>query len=119
MSELTANDRLGGLKMRYAIGLPGKVSKAIESVGAFLAVPRNRVLLEVAHRMMHSLTGSSGTYGFPEISGAARGAETILCESLESGMPLLPQQQLRLREQLAALEVMAVAAANPSAVEAK
>ena len=37
-----------------------------------------------AYRLVHSLTGSSGTYGYPEISGLARSVEALIKESLDS-----------------------------------
>jgi chemotaxis protein histidine kinase CheA len=112
MYELMANGRLDQLKKQYAANLPDKVRKAAESIRAFMAVPRDRVLLQIAHRFVHSLTGSSGTYGFYELSRIARGAEELLSESLESGLPLSSDRQLQLRDLIFNLGFMATAAAG-------
>lgn len=108
----TIGERLDGLRRRYALNLPLKVSQAAESVRAVLAAPRNRALLEAAHRGVHSLTGSSGTYGFCDISRIFREAESMLQESLESGVPLPSERQFHLRELIAGLESLAAAAAS-------
>ena len=111
MNELTVNTRLDDLKRRYAIGLPEKVRKVVESVRASLAVPRDRVLLEIAHRVIHGLTGSSGTYGYVELSQVARRAELLLSDALESGSPPPPDRQLQVRELILSMgSLVAIAA---------
>jgi len=111
MNELTVNVRLEDLRKQYALNLPEKVRKVTDSIRAFLAVPRDRVLLELAHRVVHSLTGSSGTYGFDELSRTARGAERVLSESLEGGTPPSSERQHQLREMIFSLGSQAVEAA--------
>lgn len=110
MSQPTVNERLEGLKRRYATNLPLKVAKAAESVDAVLGASVDSAACETAHRQVHSLIGSSGTYGFHELSRVARLAEAILRDSLESGAPPSPERQTRLRELVAMLGTLAEAA---------
>lgn len=114
MSDMTANDPLLALRRRYAANLPAKVAKAAESVGTLLAAPGDPSQCEIAHRALHSLIGSSGTYGFADLSRLARSAELLLRESLESGAPLSSDQRLQLVTLIADLGSLAASAARDS-----
>jgi hypothetical protein len=112
MSQSTVNSVIDALRRRYAANLPAKVDRAAASVSAVLAGPWNPALGDIAHRMIHSLIGSSGTYGFPELSGVARSAERILRDSVESGKAPAPETVLVLQEIIARLGYLAVMAAE-------
>jgi HPt (histidine-containing phosphotransfer) domain-containing protein len=112
MSDAKVNSAIEQLRNRYAANLPSKVSRAAESVSAALAGPWNPALGDIAHRLVHSLIGSSGTYGFHEFSRIARTAETILREAMETGTTPPPEAVLRLQEVVARLGFMAVTAAD-------
>jgi len=118
MSDTAANDPLLTLRRRYAANLPSKVAKAAESVGAMLAAPEDLSQCEIAHRALHSLIGSSGTYGFSDLSLMARSAEVLLRESLDSGAPLSPDQRLALVTRIAGLGSIAASAARDFAAGA-
>jgi HPt (histidine-containing phosphotransfer) domain-containing protein len=110
MNQITVTTALSQLKKQYGLNLPGKISKAVDTVRALLAVPRDRVLLEIAHRGLHSLAGSSATYGYDALSLVAREAERLLQDSLETGTPLTPPGERQLREQMLNLGVLAALA---------
>src|SRR5579883_2161598 len=103
MCDSKANDPLLALRRRYAAALPAKVAKASECVGDYLADPGDVSRCEAAHRSLHSLIGSSGTYGFSDLSLTARSAETLLRRPLESGAPLSAAERLRLVDLIAGL----------------
>jgi HPt (histidine-containing phosphotransfer) domain-containing protein len=81
-------------------------------VSAVLAGAWNPALGDIAHRLVHSLIGSSGTYGFQEISMIARSAERILREAMESGRAPAPENGLALQEIIARLGLLAATAAE-------
>jgi len=107
MSITTVNEAIAQLRKKYALSLPLKVSNASECVSAALTAPWNRTLGEMAHRYLHSLIGSSGSYGFPEISGLARSAESILRASVESGVAPSPEEGVRLQQLVTRLRFLA------------
>jgi HPt (histidine-containing phosphotransfer) domain-containing protein len=100
------------LKRAYARQLPDKVAKVEEACRAFLAAPREELVASNAYRLAHSLAGSSGTYGYPELCAAARSAEALLKESLESRSPLSPGRRDELAAHLSRLKELATAASN-------
>src|SRR5262245_47802804 len=116
MSNTMVNSVIEGLRRRFAANLPGKVDRAAASVSAALAGPWNPALGDIAHRLVHSLIGSSGTYGFQEFSSIARSAERILREAMESGTTPPPENMLALQEIVVRLGVMAATAADDVSV---
>ncbi len=44
--------------------------------------------LRTFHRLVHSLAGAGGTFGFPEVSEVSRGLERLLKTSLASEAPM-------------------------------
>jgi hypothetical protein len=112
MSDAAVHSVIEGLRRRYAANLPAKMEKAAASVSAVLAGPWNPALGDIAHRLVHSLIGSSGTYGFLEFSVVARSAERILRDSVESGLRPAPENVIVLQEIIARLGFMAAMAAD-------
>ncbi len=108
----TATKTIEQLRRRYAADLPLKVTKATECVTASLAGPWNLVLSEMAYRLVHSLIGSSGTFGYHEFSRTARSAESILRASAAARALPSPREALELREIMARLNFMAVTLAD-------
>jgi HPt (histidine-containing phosphotransfer) domain-containing protein len=95
--------QLAKLRAKYGLALPGKIDGLTAAVAA---------LNESAYRQAHTLAGSSGTYGFPEIGDAARSLEGILKETLESRAPLSPNRKLEVDGLLASLRELAAEAAR-------
>lgn len=111
MNPPATNDVLMALRKRYAAALPAKVSHASESVESYLAAPEDAARGEEAHRSVHSLIGSSGTYGFPDLSGLARKAETLIQECLDAGVPPTLIRKSEIQQVLARLGFLAAEAA--------
>jgi chemotaxis protein histidine kinase CheA len=80
-----------------------------DQVAAYLGSPWEQELSFTTYRMMHSLTGSAGTYGFRELGVIARGAEAILKESFESKAPLTELRKAELNATLQQLKEKAAA----------
>lgn len=118
MNDSMKNDALLALRRRYAAALPAKVAKASEEVLDYLAEPGDASRCEIAHRALHSLIGSSGTYGFADLSRTARSAEALLRQSLESGAPLTPVERIVLVDLIAGLGSLAASAARETAAGA-
>ena len=114
MSDFAGGDAILALRRRYAANLPTKVEKAAECVGALLEHPADSARCQLAQRTLHSLIGSSGTYGFAELSQVARAAEALLRASLEGGTALTPGQRLELVNLVAGLGSLAASAARES-----
>ncbi len=100
---------LAKLKERYRSELPQKVARLADQVAAYLGSPWEQELSFTTYRMMHSLAGSAGTYGFTELGTIARGAEAILKESLESKSTLTEPRKAELNATLQQLKDKAAA----------
>ncbi len=85
------------LKRAYAAQLPEKLARIDAAFTGFVAAPWEEQACMASYRLLHSLAGSSGTYGFDEICRVARQAEAFLKESLESRRSPLPERQLEVR----------------------
>lgn len=107
--------QLAKLRRKYGLALPGKVSGIETAVAPLAAGPWEEGLCSAAFRQVHSLAGSSGTYGFPAICGIARAAEAILRQSLESRSVLQPTQKAEVDQLMAKLREMAADAARQCA----
>jgi HPt (histidine-containing phosphotransfer) domain-containing protein len=106
--------QLAKLRKKYGLALPDKIAGIVAAVAA-LGPAWEEPSASTAYRQVHSLAGSSGTYGFPEISGLARAAEGILKPSLESRTPLAAADRARVAELLDRLREMAADAARQAA----
>jgi HPt (histidine-containing phosphotransfer) domain-containing protein len=106
--------QLAKLRKKYGLALPDKIAGIVAAVAA-LGPAWEEPASSTAYRQVHSLAGSSGTYGFPEISGLARAAEAILKTSLESRSPLPPADRARVAELLDRIREMAADAARQAA----
>jgi signal transduction histidine kinase/CheY-like chemotaxis protein len=67
VSTLAADDDMKDLVRRYALDLPKKSSAIVDAAEGSQ--------LEVLARLVHQLSGSAGSYGFPTITEAARAVE--------------------------------------------
>ncbi len=76
-------EQLKGLRDAYANSLPQKLA-SIHSAWRDLQRQWDVELLRTLYRQVHSLTGSGATFGFAELSSAAREAELYLQEFLEN-----------------------------------
>lgn len=111
----TVQAQLAMLRRKYGLALPGKISGIARAVASFLAAPWDEQACATAHRQVHSLAGSSGTYGYSDISGIARAAEEILKQSLETRVLPAPDLQSRVEGLVEKLREMAADAACQAA----
>src|SRR5258706_11467675 len=107
--------QLARLRRKYGLALPEKISDVESSFAPLFAGDWEEETCATAHRRIHSLAGSSGTYGFTEISGIARAAEAVVRDCLDSGLPLPATSGLRLTELIAKLRMLAADAASQAA----
>lgn len=68
----------------------------------------NAAALETLHRLVHSLTGSAGTFGMPALSDASRHLESGLAEAIRCGTPVGPETWQTLREGVEQLALLAL-----------
>ena len=86
------------LKRGYSCQLPEKIARIEAAFTSFFASAWEEQVCSTTYRLIHSLSGSSGTYGFAEICQVARLAEAILKSSLESrALPSVDQQEEALK----------------------
>ena len=75
--KISFEQKFSLLKTEYALQLPHKVSEIAQRWRELNHVWALENLI-ILHRNVHTLTGTSGTFGFNEISGLARHLEIIL-----------------------------------------
>lgn len=66
------------LSAQYAAALPAKVVEIETRLSAMSSGPVDLEAIGHLHRLVHSLNGSARTFGFGEVSGAARRIELVL-----------------------------------------
>lgn len=94
--------RLRDLFLTYTKNLPGKIEN-IEKEWESLALHWNATALTTFHRNVHSLCGSAGTYGYIQISKAARELE-ITIKSFLGESELSETQKMEIAEKIASLK---------------
>ncbi len=83
--------KLALLRASYVAQLPQKLEQITQSWQLLQSRPDGHETLVVLHRIAHSLTGSGATFGFDDISAAARLLERQLKELLEAGPASMPK----------------------------
>lgn len=83
---------LAALQQAYAAALPDKIAQLGQMLAAGAsAAPAgasgSTAAVHQAHRMVHGLAGSAGTFGFPALGEAARGLEELLVTLLNGESP--------------------------------
>ena len=104
--------QLDKLKKKYGRELPEKVSRVEAALATLIAGPWEEQVCMTAYRHTHSLAGSSGTYGYNEISKIARAAEASLKQCLESRAALPEPLKAQVNDLVAKLRELASAAAR-------
>ncbi len=111
MSESAVPNQLAKLKQKYAAGLPDKVGAVGKQVDEFLSGSWQEDRCFTTYRLIHSLAGSAGTYGYPELGDVARTGELLVKGSLEAKAALSDAQKNELTAVVAKLKTLAAAAA--------
>jgi chemotaxis protein histidine kinase CheA len=103
--------QLRELKRAYARSLPEKIARIESAFRTFFASPWEEGACGATYRLIHSLAGSSGTYGFADLCQVARSAESVLKESLEGRRLPSPDRQHEALDLVDRLKNLASAAA--------
>lgn len=77
-----------GLREYFAGRLPERLAEIEEACRAAQDAGFAGEPLRTFHRLVHSLAGAGGTFGFPEVSEVSRGLERLLKTCLGSETPL-------------------------------
>ncbi len=96
-------EQLAVLRTRYGAELPAKIAQIRAGFDA-LRERWDAEGLRTLHRHAHSLTGSGATFGYAEVSQAARTMELRLKVCIESGHAAVAEDWLAWAQQLADLE---------------
>jgi diguanylate cyclase (GGDEF)-like protein len=68
-------DALRALNLMFAQKLPSKLLEIEEALNQFSAHPANADALALLHRLLHTMSGSAGTFGFDELGAHSRKLE--------------------------------------------
>lgn len=104
------DEKLQELFIKYAKSLPDKIASLQRNWSALQQSYSKKLLVEF-HRDVHSLCGSSGTYGYPALSQSARDLEAYL-KTLLNNEVLSKEEQNKVTEYLAKIKVPS-ATTNP------
>ncbi|MBR7801283.1 diguanylate cyclase [Undibacterium fentianense] len=74
------NDALKALAQVYIAKLPAKLEEIRIATNRFKDHPDDRENFSLLHRLLHTMAGSAGTFGFPEMGEASRDLEKQLKE---------------------------------------
>ncbi len=91
------------LRAEYAAKLPGKIAAIEQAWQAAQQDPWDPQVNDRLYRSLHTLAGSSGTYGFRSLSERARTAEVYVGSILSSALPPSSNQCERISALLGAL----------------
>jgi signal transduction histidine kinase/HPt (histidine-containing phosphotransfer) domain-containing protein len=72
------SDSLAQLSKIFVAQLPRRLEQVVTHIQALMLEPWGPSQADPAHRLVHALTGSAGTFGLPLVSDAARPLELIL-----------------------------------------
>lgn len=65
-------EKLRALEAVFLAKLPSRLLEMEEALGLLLQEPENKEHLALLHRLLHTMAGSAGTFGFPEVGSRAR-----------------------------------------------
>ncbi len=81
----TVQEKLKGLRKVFSGQLPGKVREIEETWAALLQDGWDQNRAETVARLLHTLAGTAGTFGFSAIRAAAKSMEAMLRTSIKEG----------------------------------
>ncbi len=96
-------ERLRQLRETYMAELPDKVYQVEQTWAAFANYNPSQTELDQLRQKVHKLTGSSATYGFTNLSRAARRVEACITGLIEQTSPVSGAQRRQVEEALAGL----------------
>ncbi|HTD04195.1 response regulator, partial [Undibacterium sp.] len=65
-------EKLRALEAVFLAKLPSRLQEMEDALGLFLQQPENKEHLALLHRLLHTMAGSAGTFGFPVVGTRAR-----------------------------------------------
>ncbi len=65
-------EKLRALEAVFLAKLPSRLLEMEDALGLFLQEPESKAHLALLHRLLHTMAGSAGTFGFPEVGAQAR-----------------------------------------------
>ncbi|AOW14199.1 hypothetical protein LPB72_06225 [Hydrogenophaga crassostreae] len=98
------------LRRRFVLRLPAQLNAIAESFQGLSDGRWEKVAVETLHRMVHSLTGTAGTFGLKEVSMAARQLEQHLHSLLEAPTQPIASQWAALELDMAQLKAAGLGA---------
>jgi diguanylate cyclase (GGDEF)-like protein len=107
-TNIAFEQKLAKLKADYAAQLPNKLTEVANGWNELNKTWSEETLI-VLHRNVHSLIGTSGTFGFTELSQAARDLETTLkpwCNKTNNNTARDPSVKNHIQEKLDALTAL-------------
>ncbi|MHB8880573.1 MAG: diguanylate cyclase [Thermodesulfovibrionales bacterium] len=81
----TVNEKLKGLRKVFEAQLPGKVLQIEKAWDDLTRDGWDPQKAEEAARLLHTLAGTAGTFGYSSVRGAARALETMLRTAVRDG----------------------------------
>lgn len=96
-------ERLRQLRETYMAELPDKVYQVEQAWAAFASYNPSQAELDQLRQKVHKLTGSSATYGFTNLSRAARRVEACITGLIEQSTPVSGAQRRQVEEALTGL----------------
>ena len=70
--------KLNAMQDKFKAGLPARLAEIQQAWEQVQSIADGGESLGVLHRMVHTLTGSSGTFGYPQLSRDSRALEILL-----------------------------------------
>jgi diguanylate cyclase (GGDEF)-like protein len=100
MTESGFFEKLQALRQSYIQQLSGKLEAIEQAWQAVCIQDSQQETLELFHRQVHSIAGSSATHGLTEVSEIAREIELLVQYALEQSSTLSPEQSLHIHSLL-------------------
>ena len=108
--------QLAKLKRKYGLALPEKISSLEAAFAPLFAGSWEEQVCSTAYRQVHSLAGSSGTYGYTDLGLLARSVEALIKQSLDSRSALPAARKAEVDGLMAQLREQAMEAARQASL---
>ena len=105
MPEQQKIEKLRKLREQFRTQMPERLDALRAAWSSVLVADDQPAALGEFHRLIHSLAGTAGTFGLPEISRRAREIEQRVVQLVEQGGPAVPADAENITRGLAELEL--------------
>ena len=110
MAEQQKIEKLRKLREQFRAQMPARLDALKAAVSSLPTVNDQTAALEEFHRLVHSLAGTAGTFGLPEIGVRAREIEQYIVRLVERKHRVGPAEAESITRRLAELELPAAEA---------